>query len=258
MITSSRGWPGRRPRGGRDLAVSATVPGSAGLGAGLLSALVVAGCMPTTSVLRNTAGLDSVRERPRVVVMRPDVKVAVMTAGGLTLQREEWSVDARANLRAAAEVEAGRRGIELIFADPEAAPSPAELVYERLYAAVGSTIDESIYQRKIPSKTGRLDWSLGPGVAELGRQYDADYAMFLVYRTTRSSTTRRALAAASVVVMPGAYIGRTGQSGFLSLVDLRTGDLVWFTRVSSSLADVRDRDGADAIMARLFKQFPEP
>jgi hypothetical protein len=191
--------------------------------------------------------------------MRPDIQAAVMTVGGITLQRADWSAEARASLRAAAAAEAERRGLELVFADAAVPPSPAELTYERLHAAVGTTIEESVSGRRvIPSKAGRLDWSLGPGVAELGRQYAADYALFLVYRTTRSSTTRRVFAAASLMFMPGLYSNFGGQSGCLSLVDLRTGDVVWFTRVSSLLADVRDQDGAEAAMARLFRKFPEP
>jgi hypothetical protein len=47
------------------------------------------------------------------------------------------------------------------------------------------------------------------------------------------------------------------ESGFAALVDLNTGDIVWFNVVSAGSGELRDSDGAHAVVRQLFKDLPE-
>ena len=44
--------------------------------------------------------------------------------------------------------------------------------------------------------------------------------------------------------------------GFASLVDLRTGEIVWFNIVTAGSGELRDKDGAAKAVANLFKDIP--
>ena len=79
---------------------------------------------------------------------------------------------------------------------------------------------------KLPSKGENFDWSLGPGVASIGQQHDADYALFVHYRDYQASGGRVAFAILAAAAGVGVPMG--GEMGFASLVDLKTGDIVWF------------------------------
>ena len=74
----------------------------------------------------------------------------------------------------------------------------------------------------LPTKQGRLDWSLGPGTAVLGETTTARWALFLELSQRR---------------LGGDYV-RFGSIGdevraTASLVDLATGSLVWFNHETS-------------------------
>jgi hypothetical protein len=79
--------------------------------------------------------------------------------------------------------------------------------------------------------------------------------LFITCRGTYSSDARKlamvALASLGKPLPPG------HQTVFASLVDLRTGKVVWFTAaVAGFEADIRHREGADRLAAALIKLAP--
>ena len=84
---------------------------------------------------------------------------------------------------------------------------------------------------------GVFDWTLGELAVQYGEQSGYDYALFLYARDSFSSGGRAALQAVGAlgcivgvcVVPPGGT-----QTAFASLVDLKTGELVWFNHVLSA------------------------
>jgi hypothetical protein len=46
------------------------------------------------------------------------------------------------------------------------------------------------------------------------------------------------------------------EGGFASLVDLRTGDIVWFNTVAAGAGELRDPAGAKVAVEGLFKDIP--
>jgi hypothetical protein len=133
-----------------------------------------------------------------------------------------------------------------------------ETEYSKLHAAVGRTIQVNYFgQMRLPSKEGKFDWGLGPGVAEIGKKYNADYALFSYYRDYQASGGRVAFAVL-VAAATGGIMSTGWEQGFASLVDLKTGDIVWFNIVYTSAGELREEQGARTIVATMFKNMPEP
>ena len=107
---------------------------------------------------------------------------------------------------------------------------------------------------KLPTKKGSFDWTLGPGIDVIGKKYNADYALFSYYRDYQASGGRVAFSFFAALVGVGVVTG--GEVGFASLVDLRTGDIVWFNRVTAGVGELREEDGAMATINLLFKDLP--
>lgn len=205
----------------------------------------------------------------KLLVMRPDVTVGSVKAGGLTEPRADWTEAARANLVAALKAQqAGRGGRTLVLDRRDALPNvPADTIaeLERLHNAVGSSIAlHKFAGYELPTKRGRgLDYTLGADAVRLGQATGYDYALFMHAEDSFADSGRVAL---QVLGIAGCFIGFCapnigggGQSAYASLVDLRTGEVVWFnvlqagTQVAGiKLGDMRKPEGAAQLVDRLL------
>ena len=220
-----------------------------------LAALVfLAGCASTSQVAQ-VDRLESVAERPRILLMPPDVKYYVLTAGGLTEPQADWTAQARVNFTNALTAYAAERDADVVQAPASDDPSSAVTRYEKLHAAVGSTILINHFGvAKLPTKAGQFDWGLGAGVSDIREQTGADYALFSFYRDYQASGGR--IAFAVLAAAAGVGVSTTAEFGFASLVDLKTGDIVWFNKVDVGSGELRDSDGAMTVIRTLFKGLP--
>jgi len=86
-------------------------------------------------------------------------------------------------------------------------------------------------------------------------QFGADYALFVTARGTYSSAGRKA--AMIGMAMLGVSIPLGSQQIFASLVDLRTGRVVWFNVATAGpQADIRTPEGASLLVKDLLKGVP--
>jgi hypothetical protein len=203
-----------------------------------------------------------------LVVMRPYVQVGSVTTGGLVEPRADWTERARTNLlQALRQQQAGRGGRTLILETREAAQgvSPETVAnLERLFTAVGNSIILHRYMgQHLPTKRRQgIDWTLGEDAVKFGRATGMDYALFLYAQDNFASTGRIAL---QVLGIAGCFIGfcapqgGSGQAAYASLVDLRTGEVVWFNLLQAGsqvpgvgVSDIRTREGASAMVERLI------
>ena len=220
----------------------------------LAIAALATGCAMTETV-SHVSRLETTVEKPRVLLMQPDVKYYLLTAGGLTEPHADWTAAAQKNFVVAVQEYAARRGSDLIVMDTSQPLGELETEYERLHGAVGNTVLANyFFGPKLPTKGETFDWSLGPGVAPIGERYGADYALFSFYRDFQASGGRMAFA--FLAAMAGVGISTGGQGGFASLVDLKTGEIVWFNLLQAGTADLRSPDGAKRVMEELFKDLP--
>ena len=230
------------------------------------SSLALTGCVSTRQIA------DVEFEPPSgdysLIVMRPDVQVGVVTTGGLVEPRADWTDQARTHLlRALAEQQADRGGRTRILETREgiagvSAETVAEL--ERLHAAVGASIALHKYMgATLPTKRRQgLDWTLGEDAVRFGKAAGMDYALFLHAEDSFASAGRVAM---QVLGIAGCLIGFCapqgggGQSAYASLVDLRTGEVVWFNVLQTSsmapgvkFGDIRTPEGAAQMVERLL------
>ena len=197
---------------------------------------------------------------PRIVVMRPDVAVDLLTAGGLLERREDWTNTARDNVLASLQALQARRGNKTHVAITRASaggedPTVTELT--RLHEVVGQSVLMHKFspQAELPTKDGVFDWTLGEIAVQYGRESGYDYALFLYARDSFSSSGRVALQAVGYLgCMVGVCAVASGgsQTAFASLVDLKTGDIVWFNYMKSPEGDIRTQEGADVLVWTLL------
>jgi len=216
---------------------------------------LLSGCATTNlKQIDRLAAIDE--EKPRILVMTPDIKYYLLTASGVPEPHAEWTTSARGNFAAALSDYANERNTEVQLISDQDQLGDTEIEYQKLYSAVGNTIlTNHLGVTKLPTKNGSFDWTLGPGVQAIGEKWDADYALFSYYRDYQASGGRVAFAVLAAAAGVGVSMGSEG--GFASLVDLRTGDIVWFNQVVSGAGELRDEQGARTTVDQLFKDLPE-
>lgn len=228
----------------------------------VVALLMLAGLAACTSV--RTFRAESYTLAPaapvELVVIDPDVEVGTLTAGGLVQANAEWTKQTEANLLAALRDRLGAQGGSVRMLMPQALKgADADLFtdYERLHRAVGSAIAQHKYGGDdLPTKRGKFDWTLGPGAAALGRlSGGGTHALFLVARDSFASPERVAFNIL-VAVLAGGWAGGGQRFAYASLVDLRTGDVVWFNVLSSSIGDMRSPEGARSTIDTLLRSMP--
>lgn len=205
----------------------------------------------------------------RLLVLRPDVTVGSLTTGGMVEPRADWTEEARSNIIAALEAQQAARGGNLTIIDRRnqlAGVSEQELAdLERLNFVVDESIVEHEYLGDtLPTKRHRgLDWTLGSDAVRLGQQTGYDYALFLHAEDQVASSGRIALGmlgiAGCIVGFCAPNVGGAEQLDYASLVDLRTGQVVWFNVVDAAsevpgikFGDLRSPQGAAQMVERLL------
>jgi hypothetical protein len=203
----------------------------------------------------------------RLLVMRPDVQVSLLTLGGLPEARADWTEQARANIIAALRAQQAERGGKVqVLARRNELPGVSEeqvADLERLHGAVGNSIALHKYMGAyLPTKRRKgLEYTLGEDAVTLGRKTGFDYALFMHAEDNIASAGRTAM---QVLGTAGCIIGICAPSGgsnefaYASLVDLRTGEVVWFNVVQTGsqlpgvkFGDIRTPQGAATMVERL-------
>jgi hypothetical protein len=192
----------------------------------------------------------------RILVMTPDAQLALLTAAGLQEPREDWSRSGRENLAREVASYIGREGHAASALDPTTAMEGRVGQLIRLHDAVGASILAVNYGGvNLPTRRNNFEWTLGQGVQELGATYNADYALFITARGSYASSARVATAVGMAILGVGVPMG--GQQAFASLVDLRTGNVVWFNVVTAAPSeDMREISGAVGLTRRLMDEAP--
>jgi hypothetical protein len=205
----------------------------------------------------------------KLLVLRPDVTVGSLTTGGMVEPRADWTEQARASVVQALKAQQAARGGNITIIEHRnalAGVTEQELAdVERLNFAV----DQSIVLHKylgdyLPTKRGKgLDWTLGQDAVRLGQKTGYDYALFLHAEDQVASGGRIAL---GVLGLAGCFIGfcapnigGASQLDYASLVDLKTGEVVWFNVVQAGsqvpgikFGDLRTPQGATQMVERLL------
>lgn len=195
-----------------------------------------------------------------VVLVEPDIELYEVLAGGGQEPRQAWTESARRLYPAAVRDILQRRGVAMgpDFAIPAADGHDDRL--RQLYL-LNQAVSISILQYSnrstnpnagLRNKRGRFDWTLGPGVSALREATGADYALFTYIRDSYTSGGRAAMRVIGFLLL-GGDIGGGYQIGLASLVDLRTGQVVWHSLLVDQAGDLRDAPGARETAEDLLK-----
>ncbi|MGY0503690.1 hypothetical protein [Luteimonas sp. e5] len=221
--------------------------------------VVLSACTSTqVRTARSDAGTP-LRLSGSVVMISPDIELYEVGAGGTQEPRRAWSEEARRLYPQAARTLLERQGVQLredFMIPADAGPESRLRQLELLNQAVSSSIVRySGRGSALRNKHGRFEWSLGPGVADLRAATGADYALFTYMRDSYTSSGRAAMRFIGFLLL-GGDIGGGMQVGLASLVDLRTGQVVWHNLLVDQTGDLRTMAGAEETAGDLLKGFP--
>lgn len=236
--------------------------------ASLLALLAMLGGCASTQVRTATdAAGKPLTLAGSVVLIEPDIELSELGAGGMAEPRKEWTTTARLLYPQAAREVLAAQGIGMrpdFVLPADAGPDNRLRQLTLLSQAVSMSILQ--YSRgfgpgTLRNKHGKFDWSLGPGVAELRKATGADYGLFTYIRDSYASGGRTAMRIIGMVAL-GGDIGGGLQIGVASLVDLRTGQVVWHNLLVDRTGDLRNlqgaRETADDLLRRVRGAAPVP
>lgn len=207
---------------------------------------------------------NEVLKRPdasiKVVVMPIDVELSELNAGGVTTPRADWSHAAKDHMERELSAFLSERDVSSVLYVPDtetADPESKETQLSKLFEVVGSAVSFHHYVQPVnlPTKNGKFDWTLGPDVQVLANRYDADYALFTFVRDSYATAGRAAVIVFAAIL--GAHVQGGTQFGYASLVDLRSGEIVWFNRLFRGGGDLRTAKPAKETVDMLMTEFPK-
>jgi hypothetical protein len=203
---------------------------------------------------RNDSGLS-------ILLLPLDVELTEVSAGGVHTTRADWTLAARDNLSTALKdkLQELQANITPFTLPPENSQEFNDILdLQALHGAVGQAVQIHLFTQgqALPTKNGRLDWTLGPRASLLKERYKADYALFVHVRDSYASGGRVAYGM-TVYLLFRVNVPMGEQIGFASLVDLRTGDVVWYNQLRRGGGDMRSlfmaREAAGMLLAGMPK-----
>lgn len=202
-------------------------------------------------------GFSLLPQGARLVIMPTDIELFSISAGGVLEPKADWTEAATRHFRVAMLEKKQKLGLSAIELTTQQADEADEV--NALHGAVARAISIHHFGTlALPSKGGKLDWSLGEPAQVIQRMTGADYALFSWVRDSYTSDERKAAMVAMAVLSLGRVIPTAGglQTGYASLVDLKTGQVLWFNRLSRGSGDLREPDKAAETLEALLQQFP--
>ena len=204
----------------------------------------------------------------KVVVFRPDVSVGSLKVGGVDEPNADWTTAARTNIQTAMESAGETRTANMKFlGDFEGTDGDLVNEYRGLFEAVaGAVFQHATLGDHLPTKQAmttdvkprkyyKLDWTLGEQAQRLKAVTGGDYAMFVFTKDSYGDAGRK-VAQLLMAGLFGAYIPAGVHIGYAGLVDLNSGEVVWFNTDLAMGGDPREPEGAAKRVGQLLSGFP--
>ena len=224
----------------------------------LLILLIATGCAPSSVLTRDGKTFQTDAE-DRILLMPPDIELYEMTMSGMLEPKADWTALAITNVANA--VERQLKVHQDTMVDYKEPPESSTKFHDqqqiiKLHEVVGASIIKHQYPTvfQLPTKKNRFEWSLGQRTNVLKEEYGAQYGLFIYVRDSYASAERVAMFVGMAALGVAVPLGQ--QKGFASLVDLQTGDIVWFNRMFSTSGDLRELGLAQDSVQKLLADFP--
>ena len=231
-----------------------TAHGKRALAAVIVLTLSIAGHAGAQS--KNLAeGFSVLPKNATVVIMPTDIELFSISAGGIPEPKADWTEAASRHFKAALIQKKKSLGTGTVELSEKDADDVAEI--NTLHAAIARAVSLHHFgpsSFNLPTKAGKLDWSLGETVRVIKDKTGADYALFSWIRDSYASGER--VATMIVLALFGVGVPGGSQVGYASLVDLNTGQIVWFNRLLRAGGDLREAEKAVETLNTLLENFP--
>jgi hypothetical protein len=224
-------------------------------------AWVIAGALASGAIAAppNLApGFSGLPPGARILLPPFDVELFELTAGGVVEPKADWTAAALGHMKAALKRRADSLGLgpdALIELSERDADAYGEVL--ALHGAVARSINlhhlgpSTLH---LPTKAGLLDWSFGDVLQPLQQATGARYALFVWVRDSYATAERKAMMVGMALL--GVGMGGGAQVGYASLVDMQTGQVLWFSRLLRGSGDLRDAAPAVESVNALLRGFP--
>jgi hypothetical protein len=230
----------------------------------VVAAVLFAGACSTVlaeSASRNFApGFHARAPGSKLVIVPADMELFSVSGGGVVEPRADWTDAAQKHFRAAVLARPELAGGNLVELQEREVDELAQL--NALHGAVADAVfaHHMMKMPALPTKNEALDWTLGEAVKPLHDRTGADYALFFWVRDSYASAERKAAMVGMVIVgaLFGVAVVPAGgqQIGYASLVDLKSGRIVWFNNLARASGDLREAQPAGETVEALLKTFP--
>ena len=224
----------------------------------IVVAITLTSCAQTTA-LKHTEKVPQSLSGKRVLLMPSDIELSELTMGGMLEPKADWTDLAQKHVGSALQKEMDKRKTSLAqYQDQNPSKGDRYNQVIKLHEAVGNAILTHKYGGQLlqlPTQKDKFDWSLGEGVNILREDFSADYGLFIFWRDSYASAGRKVIMVGMAALGVGIPGGR--QIGFVSLVDLRTGDIVWFNYQVRGTGDLREGETALQSVQYLLEDFPQ-
>jgi hypothetical protein len=225
----------------------------------LCVALLVALVMPHFAFAQGTAqsknlapGFTTLPKGSKVVIMPTDIELFSISGGGVAEPKADWTESASKHFREALLAKKQALGLSSIELQEKDADELADI--NALHGAVARSISMHHFGMfALPTKEGKLDWSMGENVQAIHKVTGADYALFSWVRDSYASAERKAAMIALAIV--GIGVSGGFQTGYASLVDLKTGRVLWFNQIFRGSGDLREAAAAAETLDSLLDKF---
>ncbi|MGE4279925.1 MAG: hypothetical protein AB7G62_10090 [Magnetospirillum sp.] len=227
----------------------------------LVAALALSVSACATRTLSTTDKLTRDVAQPKILLMPADVELSELTAGGLTELNADWTLSGQRNLKAALNEHLAKLNARFSEYQPLAQDDPHYDTFQqlqKLHGVTGINIQNYAFPPApgLPGKEGKFNWALGPATTMLAESTDSQYALFVWLRDSYTSSGRRALKLAAAILF-GVQMEGGKQVGYASLVDLKTGEIVWFNLLARESGDLRDLASARESVDTLLTGLPQ-
>ena len=211
---------------------------------------------PALAQTRLAPGFASLPLGAKLAIMPTDIELFSISAGGVLEPKADWTESASKHFKNTLLDKKKSLGLATVELTRQQAEQTDEI--NALHGAVARAIAVHHFgPLKLPTKDGKLDWSMGDPVQVIKKMTGADYALFTWVRDSYASDERKAaMVAIAVLTLGRAVVAGGTQTGYASLVDLNTGQVVWFNRLARAEGDLREADKAAETLDSLLTEFP--
>ena len=171
--------------------------------AAALAALALACAGTAAAQSKNLApGFLSLPKGARVALMPTDIELFVISAGGVFEPKADWTEAASKHFRDALMQKNQTLGLSAVELAQKDADEADEI--NSLHGAIARAIAMHHFGNlKLPTKDGKLDWSMGESVQPIKQATSADYALFSFVRDSYASDERKAAMVAIAILTLG-------------------------------------------------------